>query len=70
MPNYIGIFIFKKFHKHSDGFQNFMSSWESWSKISKLQEVGNFKDFCSKASLFKHTYVAEFLEIILALTKL
>ena len=32
----------KNCHQHSYGFQNFMSSWGSWSKISKLQQVVDF----------------------------
>ena len=32
--------------KRSYGFQNLISSWESWSKISKLQQVGDFSFFC------------------------
>ena len=35
----------KIFHQHSYGFQNFMSSWGSWPKISKLRQIGDVKDF-------------------------
>ena len=42
----------KNIHQHSYGFQNFMSSWGSWSKISKLQQVGDVSLFRSKSSLF------------------
>ena len=42
----------KNFHQYSYGFQNIMSSWGLWSKISKLQQVGDVKDFLSKSSLF------------------
>ena len=41
----------KSCHQHSYGFQNFMSSWGSCSKISKLQQVGYFSFFGSKSSL-------------------
>ena len=40
----------KNCHKHSYGFKNLMSSWGSWSKISKLQQVGDFSIFGSKSS--------------------
>ena len=33
-----------------------MSSWGSGSKISKLQQVGDFCFFQSKSSLLKHSY--------------
>ena len=39
----------KRCHQHSYVFQNFMSSWGSWSKISKLQQVGDFSFFGSKS---------------------
>ena len=42
----------KNCHQYSYGFQNFMSSWGSWSKISKLQPVGDVSFFRSKGSLF------------------
>ena len=41
----------KNCHQYSYGFQNFMSSWGSWSKISKLKQVGDFSFFGSKSSL-------------------
>ena len=41
----------KNCHQYSYGFQNFMSRWESSSKISKLQQVGDFSFFGSKSSL-------------------
>ena len=41
----------KNCHQYSYGFQNFMSSWGSWSKISKLQQVGDFSFFGYKSSL-------------------
>ena len=41
----------KNCHQYSYGFQNFMSSWGSWSKILKLQQVGDFYFFGSKSSL-------------------
>ena len=41
--------------QHSYGFQIFMSSWGSWSKIPKLQQVGDVKDFKSKSLLFNFT---------------
>ena len=40
----------KNCHQHSYGFQNFMSSWGSWSKFSKLKQVGDFSIFRSKSS--------------------
>ena len=40
----------KNCHQYSYGFQNFMSSWGSWSKISKLQQVGDFSFFGYKSS--------------------
>ena len=49
---YLLIYILKNCHQHSYGFQNFMSSWGSWSKISKLQQVGDVSFFRSKSSLF------------------
>ena len=39
---YILKYILKNCHQHSYGFQNFMSSWGSWSKISNLKQVGDF----------------------------
>ena len=48
-------YILKNCHQHSYGFQNFMSSWGSWSKISKLQQVGDVSFFRSKSSLFIFT---------------
>ena len=45
----------KNCHQYSYGFQNFMSSWGSWSKISKLQQVGDVSLFRSKSSLFIFT---------------
>ena len=47
---YILKYILKNCHQHSYGFQNLMSSWGSWSKISKLEQVGDFF-FWSKSSL-------------------
>ena len=41
----------KNCHQHSYGFENFMSSWGSRSKISKLQQVGDFSFFGYKSSL-------------------
>ena len=49
----------KNCHQYSYGFQNFMSSWGSWSKISKLRQVGDVKNFLSKSSLFNFTYTWE-----------
>ena len=54
---YILKYILKICHQHSYGFQNFMSSWGSWSKISKLEQVGDFSFFGSKSTLLKHTYM-------------
>ena len=45
----------KNCHQHSYGFENFMSSWGSRSKISKLQQVGDVSFFRSKSSLFIFT---------------
>ena len=41
----------KNCHQYSYGFQNFMSSWGSGSKISNLQQVGDFSFFEPKSSL-------------------
>ena len=59
-------------HQHSYGFQNFMSSWGSWSKISKLQQVGDVSFFRSKSSLFifTNTWEAFFCEKIPILYKM
>ena len=46
----------KNCHQYSYGFQNLMSSWESSSKISKLQQVDDFSFYRSKSSLFKPTH--------------
>ena len=55
----------KNCHQYSYEFQNFMSSWESWSKFSKLLQVGDVKDFLSKSSLFifTNTWEAFFAKI-------
>ena len=45
----------KNCHQHSYGFENFMSSWGSRSKISKLQQVGDFSFFGYKSSLLVST---------------
>ena len=45
----------KNCHQYSYGFQNFMSSWGSWSKISKLHQVGDFSFFGNKSSLLVST---------------
>ena len=50
IPNYI--YILKNCHQHSYGFQNFMTSWGSWSKISKLKQVRDFFIFGSKLVIF------------------
>ena len=47
---YVYLYTKKTCHQYSFGFQNFMSSWGSWSKISKLQ-VDDFSFFGSKSSL-------------------
>merc|ERR1711951_338951 len=39
----------KNCQQHSYGFQTFMSSWGSWSKISKLRQVGGFSFFGYKS---------------------
>ena len=53
IPTYI--YILKNCNQDPYGFQNFMSSWGSWSKISKLQQVGDVSFFQSKSSLFIFT---------------
>ena len=50
IPTYI-YNILKNCYQHSYWFQNFMSSWGSWSKNSKLQQVGDFSFFGSTSSL-------------------
>ena len=47
--------MLKNCQLQSYGFQNFISSRGSWSKISKLRHVGDVKDFCSKSSFFNFT---------------
>ena len=49
IPAYI--YILRICHQYAYGFQNFTSSWGSWSKISKLQQVGDFYFFGYKSSL-------------------
>ena len=49
------IYVLKNCHQHSYGFQNFMTSWGSWSKISKIKQVGVVSFFRSKSSLFIFT---------------
>ena len=44
--------MFKICHQLCYGFENFMSSWGSGSKISNLQQVGDVSFFRSKSSLF------------------
>ena len=46
-------YIVKNCFQHSYGFQNFMSSWGSWSKNSKLQLVGDFSFFTLKIRFYK-----------------
>ena len=50
---YIGllIYMFKICHQLCYGFESFMSSWGSGSKISNLQQVGDFSFFEPKSSL-------------------
>ena len=50
---YLLIYVPENYHQDSYGFKNLMSSWGSWSKISKLQQVGEFSFFESKSSLLK-----------------
>ena len=50
---YLLIYEIKNCHQHSYGFQNLMSSWGSWSKISNLQQVGDFSFFGSKSFIFE-----------------
>ena len=40
IPTYI--YILKNCNQDPYGFENLISSWGSWSKISKLQQVGDF----------------------------
>ena len=54
----------KNCHQHSYGFQNFMSSWGSCSKISKLQQVGDFSFFGSKRSLLVSKISFNFLHTL------
>ena len=53
---YTYIYILKNCHQHSYGFQNFMRSWGSWWKKSKLQKVTDVSFFRSKSSLFFHRW--------------
>ena len=46
------IYMFKICHQLCYGFESFMSSWGSGSKISNLQQVGDVSFFRSKSSLF------------------
>ena len=46
------IYTFKICHQLCYGFESFMSSWGSGSKISNLQQVGDVSFFRSKSSLF------------------
>ena len=50
---YLYIYILKNCHQHSYGFQNFMPSWGSLSKISQLQLVGDFSFFTLKIRFHK-----------------
>ena len=54
----------KNCHKHSYGFQNLMWSWGSWSKISKLQQVGDFSFFFVKKFAFETHVLSVILKII------
>ena len=56
---YLLICVIKICHQHSYGFQNFMSSWGSSSKILKLQQVADFSFFRSKSSPFFFTTTRE-----------
>ena len=53
------IYMFKICHQLCYGFENFMSSWGSGSKISNLQQVGDVSFFRSKSSLFFFTTTRE-----------
>ena len=53
---YILKYILKNCPQHSYGFQNFMPSWGSWSKISKLEQVRDFSFCWCKSSFLKDTY--------------
>ena len=51
---YAPIYLIKTCQQHSYGFQNLMSSWGSWSKISNLQQVGDFLFFGYQSLLLRH----------------
>ena len=55
-PSFGVWYILKNCHHDSYGFQNLMSSWGSSTKISKLQQVGEFSFFGSKSLLLKPTH--------------
>ena len=58
---YIYVYIFKNCRQHSNGFQNFMSSWGWVAPFSKLPYLSEFSNMRFKSCLLSFLFLFEFI---------